>query len=57
MPPINEKKAVPTRYERMSLGELQGIAKGFGIETSKKGAKGQPKNRTRAELIAGITAL
>jgi len=57
MTPINEKKAVPARYERMSLGQLQGIAKNLGVDTSKAGARGQPKNRTRAELIAGITAL
>lgn len=57
MTPINEKKAVPSRYERMSLGQLQGIATNLGVDTTKKGARGQPKNRTRAELIAGITAL
>jgi len=57
MTPINEKKAVPSRYEKMSLGQLQGIAKNLGVDTSKAGARGQPKNRTRAELIAGITAL
>jgi len=39
------------------LGQLQGIAKNLGVDTSKAGARGQPKNRTRAELIAGITAL